>query len=254
MGKLNKSACEIQKKLNILYSEVFTQDNTKDLKDKDKLSAPLLIQVYDSYINANIRIMYVGKEPNHWLTAKSIDKDKRGLNGTLSSVGIDIKRLLNRYNKRMTRKDKWGKHAFFKQYKNIKDQLVDNDIGSGSIVWNNLFKMAYDNGHSYSKNSKNHSSKLNELSKELFLKELEILNPEILIFVTGSSYDKVIKETLVDYKTIEVIIPKKLWKFKYQDKICYRTVHPDSIRFIKKDKRVDYYQMIINDIKQERGL
>ena len=97
-------------------------------------------------------------------------------------------------------------------------------------------------------------SDLQELSKKVFLQELEILKPNILIFVTGSSYDKVIKNYLQDYKTIEVIIPKKLWKFKYNDILCYRTVHPDSIRFIKKDIREDYYQMIIDDIKKEKSL
>ena len=243
-----------QEKLNALYQKVFTQGNIEGLKDKEKLSAPLLIQAYDTYLNADIKIMYIGKEPNHWLTHKSIDEDKRGLNGIFSNNGIDLERLLKRYNKRMTRQDKWSKSAFFKQYKNIKDQLVDKEVGSGSIVWNNLFKMAYDTGHSYSKSAKNHSDKLEELSKKLFLKELKILNPEILIFVTGASYDKVIKNTLIDYETIEVIIPKKLWKFKYKDAICYRTVHPDSIRFIKKSKRVDYYQMIIDDIKKEKYL
>lgn len=244
----------VQEKLNTLYQKIFTKDNIDELKDKDKLSAPLLIKVYDTYLNADIKIMYIGKEPNHWLTHKSIDVDKRGLNGTFSKKGIDMERLLRRYNKRMTRQDKWSKSAFFKQYKNIKDQLVDKEVGSGSIVWNNLFKMAYDTGHSYSKSAKNHSNKFDELSKKLFLKELKILDPEILIFVTGSSYDKIIKKILIDYETIEVTIPKKLWKFKYKDKICYRTVHPDSIRFIKKSERVDYYQMIIDDIKKIRNI
>jgi len=178
----------MQDKLNEIYMKIFTQDNLKNLKDKDKLSAPLLLKIYDSYLMADIKIMYIGKEVNYWLTHPTIPEDKRGLNGTVSSDGIDIERLLNRYDDQMTRSDKWEKNAFFRQYKNIKDQLVDTVVGSGSIVWNNLFKMAYDTGHSYSKTSKGHSDKLNEISKELFLKELEIINPKILIFVTGSTY------------------------------------------------------------------
>ena len=33
--------------------------------------------------------------------------------------------------------------------------------------------------------------------------------------------------------------------------ICYRTIHPDGMRFIKKELQEDYYQMIIDDIKKE---
>jgi hypothetical protein len=96
-----------------------------------------------------------------------------------------------------------------------------------------------------------HSDNLQELSKNIFIKELEILKPNILIFVTGASYDQVIKDYLEEYETIDIIIPKKLWKFKYKDIVCYRTVHPDSIRFIKKENREDYYQLIIDDIRAE---
>ncbi len=246
---------KIQVKLNELYQDKISKRKIDTLKNIEKLSAPLLIKAYESFLNADLKIMYVGKETNHWLTDPKIPLEKRGLIGVYNDDdSLDIDRLLTRYNKRMTQSKNWTKSALFKQYKNIKDQLVDTNIGSGSVVWNNLFKMSYDRGKGYSKTSLGHSSDLQELSKKVFLQELEILKPNILIFVTGSSYDKVIKNYLQDYKTIEVIIPKKLWKFKYNDILCYRTVHPDSIRFIKKDIREDYYQMIIDDIKKEKSL
>ncbi len=249
-----KNVTKIQEQLNQLYKTELAKSKIESLKDVNKLSAPLLIKVYKSYLDANLKIMYVGKETNHWLTHFSIKAERRGLVGVYNNASLDINRLLERYNKRMTQSNNWTKSALFKQYKNIKDQLVDTQVGSGSVIWNNLFKMSYDIGKGYSKTSLGHSDKLQEISKKIFLKEIDILSPDILIFVVGSSYDKVIKNYLEGYETVEIVIPKKLWKFKYKDMICYRTVHPDSIRFIKKEKRIDYYQLIIDDIKKEKGI
>ena len=238
----------IQKKLNKLYKEELKKSTIDTLKDKDNISAPLLLKVYKSYLDSNIKIMYVGKETNNWLTRSSIPIEKKGVVGVYKGTKLDLDRLLTRYKKQMNTPSKWKANAFFKQYTNIQKQLLSENIGN--IVWNNLFKMSYDRGKGYSKNALGHS-KLQEISKKIFLKELEILSPDVIVFVTGPSYDKVIKEYFKnEYETIEIIIPRKLWKFKYKGITCYRTVHPDSIRFTKKDDRDNYYQMIINDIKK----
>ena len=106
-----------------------------NLEDIEKLSAPLLIKAYESFLNANFKIMYVGKVTNHWLTDLKIPLEKRGLVGVYNDDdSLDIDRLLTRYNKRMTQSTNWFKSTLFKQYKNIKDQLVDTNIGSGSVV------------------------------------------------------------------------------------------------------------------------
>lgn len=242
----------IQEKLNALYEEELKIDTIKSLKDKDNISAPLLLNVYKNYLDSNIKIMYVGKETNNWLTHSSISIEKRGAIGVFKDDELDLDRLVTRYKKQMDNPSDWKANAFFKQYTNIQKQLLCEKIGN--IVWNNLFKMSYDTGKGYSKNALGHS-KLQEISKNIFLKELEILSPDVIVFVTGASYDKVIKEYFKDeYETIEIIIPRKIWKFKYKGITCYRTVHPDSIRFTKKDDREDYYQIIIDDIKKNNGL
>ena len=241
-----------QKKLNQLYKEELKERVITTLKDKDKISAPLLLNLYPSYLTSDIKIMYVGKETNHWLTHQSIPDDEKGLEGIYNCGKLDLTRLLERYKEQMDTPSKWKSNSFFKQYTNIQKQLLGEEVGN--IVWNNLFKMYYDRGKGYSKTSLGHSE-LQKISKKIFLKELEILSPDIIIFVTGASYDKVIKEYFKnEYETIEIIIPRKLWKFKYRGITCYRTVHPNSIRFTKKEARVDYYQMIIDDIKKDKGL
>ena len=238
--------------LDLLYKKELKKKTIDSLKYKDKISAPLLLNIYPSYLNSDIKIMYVGKETNNWLTHSSIPIHKRGIVGVYNSATLDIPRLLNRYKKQIENPSSWKSNAFFRQYRNIQKQLLGEEIGN--IIWNNLFKMSYDRGKGYSKTSLGHLE-LQKISKKIFLKELEILSPDIIIFVTGPNYDKVIKDYFKDeYETVEIIIPRKLWKFKYKGITCYRTVHPDSIRFTKKEARVDYYQMIINDIKKDKGL
>ncbi len=242
----------IQKKLNALYQKELKFHTITKFKKKSKLSAPLLLYIYQSYLDSPIKIMYVGKETNHWLTHTTSD-DKKGLESVFKRGKLDLERLLERYKKQMNNPSSWKNNAFFKQYRNIQKQLLGKEE-RGNIVWNNLFKMSYDRGKGYSKNALGHAQ-LQEISKKIFLKELEILSPDIIIFVTGANYDKVIKDYFdKEYETIEIIIPRKLWKFNYKGITCYRTVHPDSLRFTKKEDRVDYYQMIIDDIKKDTEL
>jgi len=240
----------IQNELNHLYKNTLTIDALKSLDDREQLSAPLLLKAYDTYLSSKIKIMYVGKETNHWLTHQKIDIAQRGVNGLINDLeqGLNFNRIISRYDKRMSDKENWKKVEFFKQYKNIKDQLISDEDGSASVVWNNLLKMAYDRGKGYSKTSKNHSKKLSKLSKDLFLGELEILKPDAVIFVTGHTYDSVIKDYFEPITDEEVEIKKRLWKFKYKNIFCYRTVHPHYMKIENKD---DYIQKIINHINND---
>ena len=241
----------MQKQLNELYKTVFTPEKLATLKDKEKLSAPLLIKVFDSYINSDIKIMFVGKETNHWLT-KVNDKNKKGVNYLLNYYDEAFEHLFRRYEKAFENNENSHKSAFFSQYMNIRDQLMNAEFGS--IVWNNIYKLSYDQNKGFSKSAKNHPD-IPELSKKIFLEELNILQPDILIFVTGASYDTEIKNYLEEYKTIDVPIKKRLWKFSYQlnnkNILCYRTIHPHYYRRNHKNEKYDYYQVIIDDIKNK---
>jgi len=200
-------------KLRELYRSVFTIENIKKIPEREKLSAPLLINVYDSYINSKLKIMFVGKETNHWLTHQSRDEDEKGINYLLNHYETAFHSLFQRYENAFIDNDGSKKSAFFSQYMNIRKQLTSNELGS--IVWNNIYKLSYDQNNGFSKSSKSHKE-VCVLSKQLFLEELNILEPDVIIFVTCASYDSEIKKYLNEYKTIDVPIKKRLWKFKHK--------------------------------------
>lgn len=240
----------MQEDLKVMYRNLLSIKKLQQLDKSESLSAPLLINMHESYLKTKPQIMFVGKETNHWLTHESRLENKRGLNYLINNYEEAFETLFDRYDKALS--DNFGKTQsdFFSEYNKFLTE------GLGSVVWNNLFKMSFNQNkgekNNFSKNSINHSDELTKLSKDIFLEELKILKPDVLIFVTGASYDSVIKEFLTGYKTICVKIKKRLWKFEYtlDDKkiICYRTIHPYYYKRNQKTEQ-DYYKLIREDIK-----
>lgn len=242
---------EIQYELNRFYKSVLNTDTLKALKDKENLSAPLLLKIFDSYLQSKLKIMFIGKETNHWLTHKSRPLEKRGINYLINEPDEAFGALLNRYESALTSINKKTNNRFFSKYNLIKNSLVSTDVGS--VIWNNLYKCSYDTNKGYSKNSQGHSKELDDISRSLLMYEIELLKPDVLIFVSGAGYDKTIKDYFDEYEESEVIIPKRLWKFKYKNIQCYRTIHPDYYVRNQKTEQSNYYQDIIDDIKKEFG-
>jgi len=245
---------KIQRELKTLYRETLSINELNKLSDPQNLSAPLLLNIQDSYLNSKPKVMFVGKETNHWLT-KDRSEDKKGIKYLINHFDEAFEKLFHRYYKALS--DNFGKTSnnFFTIY----NRFCNGELGS--VVWNNLFKMSYDQNKSeknnFFKSSINHSNVLQQLSKVTFIGELKILKPDILIFVTGPSYDKVIKDFFPNYETIDVKIKKRLWKFKLivdnKEIICYRTIHPYYYKRNQKTEE-DYYQLILDDIKMNHAI
>ena len=249
----NKNSNIEQIKLNDFYKDTLKIDTLLKLEDKDNLSAPLLLKVFDSYLNSKIKIMFVGKETNHWLSHKSRPIEKRGINYLINDYEV-FDELIRRYEKCLQDTNSKTSNRFFSKYNLFNKTFNNNELGA--IIWNNLYKCSYDKNRGYSKNSKGHSELLDELSKKLFNYELELLQPDVIVFVSGPTYDSTIKDFLGNYKKSEVMIKRRLWKFEYElisgiekkDVICYRTIHPDYYARNQKIEESNYYQDIIDDI------
>ncbi len=226
----------IQSKLTEFYrSELEAIRANRTFTDEQAmgLSAPFLISIHENYLNADVKIMYVGKETNGW------PRDAEGA----------VEKLLQRYDHEIKEQPDWN-NKFFVEYKRVLKSVCSDK--KGSIVWNNLLKMDFkQKGKRYSRNSKDHSAQLWELSKRFFQKELELLKPHYIIFATSHTYDSVMKNFLPDRETIEVIEKKALWKFRSNGAVCYRTWHPQSINYKAEKTIPEYYQMIISDIKNQ---
>lgn len=247
----------MQNELDVLYKEVLDKEKIKELfKDKvdelEKISAPHLLNIDINYMNANRKILYVGKETNLWWGKlkhyieinNSQDFLKQRYRAKFYGGDVPMSKNifeLKHYNK------KSHKTPFWSTYNKFNNALCEDKIGA--LCWLNLLKMDMDIGRGYSRNSKSNPD-IVSLSKKIFLKEIDILKPNYIIFVTGYKYDKIIKEFFEDKITqSEVIEPRSLWKFNIGDTVCFRTWHPSTIKYRAEKTKDEYCDDIINLIR-----
>jgi len=250
---------EIQNRLDKMYSEELNSDRLQEIFNENaiiqKISAPHLLSIDDSYCKAKIKIMFVGKETNKWWgklddfinTPNAIDILKQRYYAEF--FGGKVPKAKNLSELVTYKSENHWNNSFFVEYKKVRKELLNNV--KGSLIWSNLLKMDLDNKKGYSKNSISNQT-IVDISKRIFQKELEILKPDFIIFATSYTYDNIIKYFLSE-KIIssDVIEPKSLWKFKISDSTtCYRTWHPATIRYKAEKNKLEYYKMIINDIKK----
>ena len=71
--------------------------------------------------------------------------------------------------------------------------------------------------------------------------------------IDKNTYDSVIKEFFKDnIQNSNVIEPKSLWEFQYNEITCYRTWHPSTIKYNAKKNKLEYYKDIISRIKAKQ--
>ena len=158
---------EIQYKLDRTYQKYYNINKLKKLNKPELLSAPFILKIYEEYLNSPVKIMFVGKEVNSWQS--KLDK--------IIKKEDFLEILKNRYQKEFDTEEGWNT-AFFRTYKNIREQLTNNK--KGTIVWNNLLKFSYDNKGTYSKNAICHSEELEKISIEVFKEEVTVLKPDFI--------------------------------------------------------------------------
>ena len=248
----------IQNKLDELYTRVLNKEEMKDifsLNDLQKISAPHLLNIDPNYLEANTKILFIGKETNKWWgklqhfleveNAVDILKERY----RVKFFGGEVPKSSNIHESKSYKAEKYST-PFFTEYKKVSEALCGGK--SGALVWSNLLKMDLERGKKYSRNSKS-NKQLVSLSKEIFLAELEILKPDYIIFATSYTYDDIIKEFLSDLiSESEVIEKRSLWKFNVGNTTCFRTWHPSTIRYKAEKSKYEYYQDIIEYISTER--
>ena len=245
---------EIESKLDKCYKTHLDKNNLSELfgTDTNIVSAPFLIKVHENYINSDLKILFVGKETNKWWGKlqhfiefdDSINILKQRYEAEF--FGGTVLRS-NRQSPKKYKPEQWG-NPFFTEFKKIRKSLLNDK--KGSLVWSNLLKIDSGIEGTYSKNTIN-DSRVRDISKAIFLEEFEILKPDIIIFATSYTYDKVIKDIFNNMITDSEVIEKySLWKFKIGKTICYRTWHPSTIKYNALKNKLEYYEDIIQDIRR----
>ncbi|MDY5519814.1 uracil-DNA glycosylase family protein [Campylobacter lanienae] len=205
---------EKQNKLNELYKPFF--NNVKD-KVGNKIgqhSNPLLIDLAKTN-NINTDVMIFGQETDTWYNdIKDIDK------------------LIEIYSKFLN--DKLEQRRLFWQC--FRKWLGDEN---GIYVWNNLSKMDYNNSDGGNRSilrcpNEKIKEEILKGSAEIIKKEIEIIEPKIIIFLSGPYYDFIIENYLGAKKKDNLEIAKiaeenELCEFElkgFENIKSFRTYHP----------------------------
>ncbi len=161
------------------------------------ISHPLLISPFKEYYDSTIRLMFVGKETHYWILNKEIPflNEKSNKN--------DIEKLLLNYEIELS---KTNQRSPFWQFCHI----LNNEFNSSnkSFIWNNCIKVD-ENGKTpewevTKASSINYDKELKtfvpanlditnaSINYPILLKEIEILEPNVIVFFTGSLFDELL--------------------------------------------------------------
>ncbi|MDR0516264.1 MAG: hypothetical protein LBH25_04395 [Fibromonadaceae bacterium] len=242
------------KELEDLYKKVENDvldkvdDYNKKVEDPDeKVAFPLFLKSYDEYESAEIKVMIFGKETNGW-------GDHRNANGGIYGRGVSIENVTSVYEGVFI--DKWcykyGK-PFWNSVKNIINLLKEKSCGKKiGNSWNNIVKMGY-----HGKKKKFPESFYNEIVKPYFnnliVKEIEILKPDYVIFLTGPDYEFVLNDVFStpERKPIEGFKEKELCEIVIPNvKKSFRTYHPKYL-FFNPIKKKSIFNKIVDEITHD---
>ena len=190
---------------------------------------PFLISAPDSYLHSDQRVMICGQETQGW--GNEFDNQSR----------VNCETILEIYEK-FVGPDDDRKSGYNSPYWRFINSIMAVHTDK-EFVMNNIVKI----GRRYGSGC---NDLINELSLKFFpinKKELEILKPDYLIFLTGPKYDERIKKNLGEFKIKKISNELKCIDFLiFEDKslpIAIRCYHP---RYIQMKNKWDEYLNIIH--------
>jgi len=197
-----------QDKLNALY-EKYWQQITDCIAQYPGLSQPILMKVPERYINSSTKIMIIGQQTFGW-----------GAGG--------ICELLKCY-ENFNLGEKYYSSPFWDIIRKIEIIFQNQPY---SCVWTNINKCDYNNNRPPMEIENKISTSFPVLKHEI-----EILNPDVIIFFTGPNFDRNILETFPEVKFIDLFDFKKIKLAKLENLILpentFRTYHPKYLRIKK---------------------
>jgi len=203
--------------LRIRYLEILGAANLPEIYRGSGLSGVFLAMPSRGYFDSDKRVMIIGQETKAWrdktceaklLGSTKLTEVEKATEAALACV-----------------KKKPGRIKFFQFYKKTSSALcLGSSDPSHAALWANQFCISYKKG---SPTESDQFESIKRLSYELLREQFKLLKPDIAIFTVGSSRDRFIKECFeAQYKTIEVVVPDRLWHFKIGKTDCFRTNHP----------------------------
>lgn len=229
----------MNKKLEELYKSKW--NDLLENVSGTKAAHPLLIKVKDEYKDADIKVMIVGQETDGWHGL--FEENKKDVNALMDdyynyfyNIVISGTSLAKRL-KNKSKRPFWNR----KNFKYFEEELPKIYNGKKvAFVWNNISKIG--------KCTRGKpTEKIQKLEKkyfdQVFEKELEILEPNIVIFVTGNRPISISHEQLKPIKLKQV--SEVNFTGQFSNIIAFRTYHPNArIEGGKKHLKKDIIELI----------
>jgi len=232
-----------------LYSQYWDgmiQNIYKANKESHPAAYPILIQVTQHYQNATKRVMFCGQETYSWASRECPNPDV-----TYPAELMHIYNVFVNHDNKGGRIERPG--YYFRKLDNGQYKIVKANI---SPYWNFQWYIMQRNPEvgfvtqNIVKIGKRSDTGCDEFifqqTKEYFpvwKKELEILHPDCIIFLTGNhDYDRRIKEIAGDFKLCSVdgtdgLLKELIFKDPSMPK-AYRTNHPGWLQRNRKYKQI----------------
>ncbi|RZK39906.1 MAG: hypothetical protein EOO90_17170 [Pedobacter sp.] len=223
------------------HYEKFYNDSLNFLKSRNalkrKVSFPLLVKPYPDYFESQTKLMIFGKETYSWKISENLPYMKEDITNN-DVVGT----LLKKYKDFNLGIDRNSPFWNFCHKLNRKFNKSDR-----AFIWNNISKV-----------DENRSTPnwfiLKELSANsgIINKEIDLLKPEVVVFLTGSIPQSHLNNI---FKGLQMIsLNESIFRMQHISLPfhSYKTAHPKSLRLNKTfDSVIDF---ICNDFKIANGI
>ncbi len=238
MEQLNKNLTELyQSKWKHFSEKLLEITNSNDYPVKP--TNPLLIKIpnEDEYKKADIKIMIFGKETNDW--------DRHFKNNIVLIQSFYVHFFINKTNKntfhRLNTPFWIGVKNFLER---IKQRYPDKTI---YFLWNNVIKVGI-------KTKKGKPPRyIREIEKTYFpvlKEEINILRPDIVLFLSGNGYDKYLKAQFpsMSFEPIKNYPIDQLTEVNLENvDLAFRSYHPFFL--ITRRLMNDFFNAILDNIK-----
>jgi hypothetical protein len=208
----------INEKLKEIYQPYLKNLIINTQEFSEDFSCPILMKVHPDIEKVRKRILYVGRETNEWM-------------GTMSDTNnLSVDYLMDGYEEFEFAKDYYGRNSpFWRFIKAVHESINGIDYPNG-ILWTNFSKC-----DSKGTTPSPDLQKLNEIGFDLLKDEINILTPDVIIFLTGWSYENQFQRVFkgIKYEVIEENFLYKCIHESFSNK-TFMTMHPMGLNFRKK--------------------
>ena len=214
----------------------FKEESTLPETLQERLSAPLLLKVSNTWVKNKKRVLIVGQETLGWNFRKgqhykwpydpiSSFKDFKMIDDSINAMvhGYSFFEFAKHHRNYSS--------PFWRAYRQVRKKIGDEIDGiNTSVLWSNLFRMSLDGGSVIKNGSLEEISNIRTSSAGLLKAEIKILNPTSIIFFTGPDYNNSLysefeNSTLIPFKSYDINQTSYV-KHEVLPEKTIRTYHP----------------------------